>query len=215
MIAYVGLTSDTTFVEEIRRRHIGRIQQRGLLRLKAIYKGERWIFDNGAYSDFLAKRPFDGDQYLKDVGAIQALESTTPMFCVVPDMVGKGERSLAFSLDWLNRIPFTWRRYLVVQDGMTQSMVAPVIEQFDGIFLGGTDAFKSTAWVWSSWAHNLGMPFHYGRASTPKKLTHAWEVGSDSCDTSFPLWTRERMHLFLKMADRMAVTSPNPDRLFA
>jgi len=67
---------------------------------------------------------------------------------------------------------------------------------FDGIFLGGTDKFKLKAFSWKELAARNRLKFHYGRAGTRRKLQHAHEIQADSLDSSFPLWTKERMKLF-------------------
>jgi hypothetical protein len=115
---------------------------------------------------------------------------------IVPDIVAGGMRSLDYSLGWLARLPKKWPWYLAVQDGMDAKAVEKVIGLFDGLFLGGTDALKLTAWAWSQLAHEQGKKFHYGRAGTLRKLQHAYNVDADSCDSAFPLWSMERMTLF-------------------
>ncbi len=60
-----------------------------------------------------------------------------------------------------------------------------------------SDRFKATAYRWRVLAHSCGIKFHYGRAGTPAKLLAAYNCGADSCDSAFPLWTSERMKLFV------------------
>lgn len=199
MIAYLGLTADSKMCADLKRAHIGRIQQRGQLRLKSIWNGERWAFDNGAFADFLAGREFDEKQYAADVAAVIDCPRR-PCIVVVPDIVGGGEKSLAFSVEWRKRLPQTWPCYLAVQDGMlTESVRAVCFNQFwRGIFLGGTDEFKANSGQhYCDFAHDHGLLFHYGRASTPRKIRHAREIGADSVDSSFPLWERSRFRDFL------------------
>jgi hypothetical protein len=117
---------------------------------------------------------------------------------VAPDIVGGGLESLEYSITWLRRLPSDYPWFLAVQDGQMPDDVEPVINKFSGIFLGGTNRYKTTAPVWASFAHAHGVPFHFGRAGTPQKLATAQEC-ADSCDSSFPLWTNERFGYFREM----------------
>ena len=76
---------------------------------------------------------------------------------------------------------------------MTLDGVEKVLDKFAGLFLGGTDKFKATAYYWRELSHKYGKRFHYGRAGTRRKILHAVESGADSADSAFPLWTTERL----------------------
>jgi hypothetical protein len=119
-----------------------------------------------------------------------------PILAVVPDIVAGGQRSLDFSLDWVMRLPNGWPWYLAVQDGMETHQVEDSLHLFSGIFLGGTDRFKRTAYRWCNLAHAHQKRFHYGRAGTIAKLLHAKKIGADSLDSAFPLWTNQRLETF-------------------
>jgi hypothetical protein len=121
-----------------------------------------------------------------------------PRPAALADVVAGGIRSLDFSLAWLPRLPAEWPWYLAVQDGMTAANVAPVLGRFAGLFLGGTTAFKRTAPAWCAQAHGAGRRFHYARAGTPARLAHACEIGADSLDSAFPMWTRRRFDAFAR-----------------
>ena len=155
------------------------------------YPGEMWGFDNGAFICWQNNKPFDEVKYMKRLDVAYGIGK--PYLAVVPDIVGEGEKSLRCSLKWIDRLP-TWPWYLAVQDGMTTNMVENVLHRFDGVFLGGTNKFKSTAYGWRTLAHKHGKKFHYGRAGTPRKIDHAIAVGSDSADSAFPLWTYDRLN---------------------
>jgi hypothetical protein len=99
-------------------------------------------------------------------------------------------------VNWLKRLPSSWPWYLAVQDGMTPDAVLEVVHLFAGIFLGGTDRFKLTAYRWSRLARFADKAFHYGRAGTLRKIRHAYAVEADSLDSNFPLWTVDRMRVF-------------------
>ena len=118
-----------------------------------------------------------------------------PYLAVAPDIVAGGLKSLDYSLSWMDRLP-EWPWYLAVQDGMDPGGVAAVIGRFTGLFLGGTDRFKLQAERWCDLAHGHSKRFHYARAGTIRKLVHAYRIRADSLDSSFPLWSAERMKRF-------------------
>ena len=122
-----------------------------------------------------------------------------PFMCVLPDIVAGGLESLALSLRWLDELPAHLPWYLVVQDGMTAADVEPHLHRVAGLFLGGTNEFKATAKVWADLAHAHGKLFHFGRAASIPKIQLALASGCDSLDTTFPLWTNERMSLFQRL----------------
>jgi hypothetical protein len=156
---------------------------------------ENWSksgFDNGAYLDWINGRVFNETRYLKALDRAM-LQYDMPYLCVTPDLVGGGYKSLDFSMKWLERLPIAWPRYLALQDGMEMNRIAEVVCLFDGVFLGGTDGFKREAEDWCSFAHSYGKNFHYARAGTERKIKHALRIGADSLDSSFPLWTVERI----------------------
>ena len=162
----------------------------------APYPGEPWGFDNGAFPAWLHGRSFPSDDFLHRLTL--AYEIGVPYLAVAPDLVAQGQRSLDFSLTWREALPDDWPWYLAVQDGMVPEDVIEVLEGFAGLFLGGTLRFKSAAGIWQRVAAQHRKRFHYGRAGTLSRVEHAKAVHADSLDSSFPLWTRERMRLFVE-----------------
>jgi hypothetical protein len=167
------------------------------------YPGEPWGFDNGAFIAWRNQQPWDADAYLRLLDRAHSIGA--PHLAVVPDKVGD-PGSLDFSLSWLERLPSDWPWYLAVQDGMVPGAVD--LTPFRGVFLGGTNRYKATARRWCEAAHTAGLPFHYGRAGTPKKLTHAMQSGCDSLDSAFPLWQLARLDEFIRHAQE------GPDQLW-
>lgn len=159
------------------------------------YPFEPWAFDNGAFVAWTSGKEFPEATFLRRL-EIALKTNSDPIVAVCPDIVAGGMASLEFSVRWLERLPSYWPWYLAVQDGMTADAVLEVSHLFAGIFLGGTDKFKLTAYRWSRLAHFADKKFHYGRAGTLRKLAHAHAVGADSCDSSFPLWTSKRLEIF-------------------
>jgi hypothetical protein len=156
------------------------------------YPGEPWGFDNGAFRDWRAGQPFNEKVFGQCLEKAMKADSE-PYLAVLPDIPAQGYASLEYSLSWLAKLPdFPW--YVAVQDGMRVGDLPT--DRLTGIFLGGTNSYKSTAGAWCDWAHAHGLKFHYGRAGTQNKVAHARSVGADSLDSAFPMWTMERWNLF-------------------
>ena len=159
------------------------------------YLHEKWGFDNGAFDSWQNGNPWDEFAYLERLERARRFDCD-PLVAVVPDIVAGGCESLEFSMKWLYRLPHDWPWYLAVQDGMEPKDVEQVLHMFSGVFLGGTDKFKTQAYRWAKLAHGAGKKFHYGRCGTIRKLRHAVRVGADSLDSSYPLWTKRRREWF-------------------
>lgn len=160
---------------------------------------EPWAFDNGAFVAWNKGLPFPEDEFQRRLDVAYGCNSY-PSVAVCPDIVAGGLRSLEFSVKWKARLrDIDWPWFLAVQDGMTVQDVEPCLNWFSGIFLGGSDKFKPQAYRWCRLAHKHQKRFHYGRAGTPKKIQSAFNVGSDSLDSSFPLWTTQRLDQFVKI----------------
>ena len=158
------------------------------------YPGEPWGLDNGAFRDWADEVPFNGDVFRRVVDKALRVEEP-PYLAVIPDAPGDRGKTLEMLDEWLPELPdFPW--YVAVQDGMDAEDVEPYMGAIHGIFLGGTNAYKATAQMWADWAHANGLRFHYGRCGTPNKLAHAIEVGADSIDSAFPMWSMERWEFF-------------------
>jgi hypothetical protein len=163
---------------------------------------EKWGFDNGAFQAWLdAGYPvnltvddwcvlFDVQKFEKRLAKAQNADCD-PYLAVVPD-IPASRASLTYSVEWRRDLMNCWPWYLAVQDGMEFGEVENVLHMFAGIFLGGSDAFKLTAYHWAKLAHKHHRKFHYGRAGTLKKVQHAFAIQADSLDSNFPLWTKAR-----------------------
>lgn len=188
----LGETRSTTNLKTLQERGWGRMF---VTRNPAPFPFEQWGFDNGAFGAYLRGQGFPTETFERRLEVALKVNSD-PYLAVTPDIVANGCESLDFSLRWKEKLPAEWPWYLAVQDGMEMCEVEECLHLFAGIFLGGSDKFKLTAYRWAKLAHKHQKRFHYGRASTPQKLAHAHRVNSDSCDTSFPLWTKGRMQTF-------------------
>ena len=203
MQIFVGETRDTAYKEELKKWNWGRMWTDGTPKL---FDGEIWGFDNGAYGCFVRGRVFDDNLFKRRLD--RAFDVGIPYLAVCPDIVAGGKKSLEFSLSWLPRLPRDWPWYIAVQDGMEMADVLSCLTMFDGLFLGGTNRFKYKASGWVATAREAGIPVHYGRCGTEKKINHARRLGVDSLDSSFPLWTRGRWRYFV---DLITEGSPQQD----
>lgn len=199
MLVLLGSTRDSKILAELHARKWGRIWVEDR---PTPADEEPWALDNGAFVDYLHGRPFDGDRFRCRLERARAMVARPPVFAVTPDIVAGGGASLEFSLGWRERIGEDgWRWYLVVQDGMLEADVRESLPHFDGVFLGGSTRFKSSVARWRALTAELGLPLHYGRASTPERVRVAHAVGVDSLDSSFPLWRRDRLDEFIRACE--------------
>jgi hypothetical protein len=165
-------------------------------------KGRRidpWAYDNGAFVDWRASKPFASEAFLADLRELQEAGSQ-PDFVVLPDRVAEGVHSLRLSLGWLDRLRelqlCSWPLYLAVQDGMSRGDIP--WGEVDGIFVGGTVEWKTaTVDGWTRAAHQHSVPCHYARCGTRRKVLHAKSIGCDSLDSSLPLWSADNARVFL------------------
>lgn len=206
MLVYVGQTRSRSLIARLEELGIGECTNRGE------YPPRRhpWFLDNGAFSDWRSGLEFDGAAFLCDLISAVA-GSVPPAFVVCPDRVATGLESLAFSLRWRALCEFVlrarrcsgWRVprlrwYFAVQDGMEEADVAAVIDQFDGVFVGGSLPWKvATGERWVQFAHERGLPCHIGRVGTPRRVAWAIRIGADSIDSSLPLWSEGNLARFL------------------
>ncbi len=176
-------------------------------------RGEPWMLDNGVFRTWNANGRNPDTDYsadyarferrLPEVGRL-ADAGRGPLFIVVPDRPGCS-RSLDVSVAWIERYRRVFMRridhwgywhgrefsrvplYLAVQDGMTPATLAtnPVLEQVSGLFIGGTDDFKTRIDGWAGLAEMAGLKLHYGRC-TMSRIDEARRVGCDSADSSHP-----------------------------
>lgn len=204
MIPFIGLTRSREYLAEMKPRRIGRLQVRGHMRLQDIYDGERWAYDNGAFSDWRQDKPFDRTRFFLDIQEITESDRR-PVFAVLPDLPTQGEKSLEFSRHYLNQLkaPISWS--LAIQNGQTPTTVARFLKlagaRVTTLFIGGDDSFKREARQWADFAHDHGLWCHYARASTRRKMAFAWRCGCDSFDTTQPLWEKGLFAEWLRFHD--------------
>lgn len=156
-----------------------------------------WAFDNGAFGDYTRGRPFRVAEYELAIERLAA-DAARPDFLVVPDVVAGGRESLDFSLRWVECLRPLAPLALAVQDGMSIEDVAPIIEPFAVVFVGGSVPWKlQTGAEWVRFAHDRDRLCHIGRVGTPRRVRWAIRIGADSIDSTQPLWSYGHMKRFI------------------
>ena len=206
MKIFTGDSSGKKTLKVLKDNQIGRVFIRGP---RELYEGEEWLFDNGAFSWWKEGKPFDEKKFMERLEKCHA-KLPPPYLAVLPDIVAGGDASWDFSMKWLNsgKLPKEWPWYLAVQDGMSTAWVITVMERIAGIFLGGSDDYKKQALFWRKITASHGKPFHYARAGTLGKIAHATMVAADSLDSSFPLWTHQRLASFIQILSQQLLWVP-------
>jgi hypothetical protein len=147
------------------------------------HEGFPYALDNGAWTAFQKKQPFDGDRF----GKALLLLGDRADFVVVPDVVGGGLESLRFSLSWLPHVLDYARVALIpVQDGMELADVTPhLIAGRVGLFIGGspdTDFKERTAPMWARACREVGSWCHMGRVNSKRRIAICATAGVTSFD---------------------------------
>jgi len=167
------------------RRNLDALRQAGwhlLISATGVWRSEGFPYalDNGAWTAHQQGTQFDGVRFL----ALLRRFGAGANWCVVPDIVGAGMRSLQFSLTWLPYVQrFTPLPLIAVQDGMEPNDVAPHLGKKVGIFVGGSTDWKvGTLLKWGKLAKSVGCYLHVGRVNTVKRINLCLAAGADSFD---------------------------------
>jgi len=143
---------------------------------------DRYVLDNGAWSDFQQGRPFDAEAFERLLDRLGGNAD----WVVLPDIVAGGIASLDLSLRWSNRVLSATERVLIaVQDGMVPAELAPFVGRKVGIFLGGSTAWKLAQMaLWGGFCRERGVHYHVARVNSEKRTWMAVAAGADSIDGS-------------------------------
>ena len=163
------------------------VSARGVLRTE----GFRYALDNGAWTAHQRGEDFDEEAFTKAVDLLGDGADWT----VLPDIVGAGHRSLAYSLSWLPRLaPLPGRLLIAVQDGLESEDVRPYLSDRVGIAVGGSTDWKiRTIPIWGRLAHDAGCWLHVLRVNSIRRLNLCRDARADSFDGSGP--SRFEKHL--------------------
>ncbi len=178
MIGYASRTGTRRNLAALRNAGWGlMVSAKGVLRTE----GFRYCLDNGAWWAHQNEQPFDEAAFLK----AYKLLAVGADFVVLPDIVAGGMRSLAFSLDWRERLCRICPQLLAVQDGMAAVHIAPLVGPELGIFVGGTTEWKErTMALWGAVARSRRGYFHVGRVNSARRIALCAAAGADSFDGS-------------------------------
>jgi hypothetical protein len=179
MIGYASRTGTKRNLSALRKAGWGlMVSAKGVLRSE----GFSYCLDNGAWWSFANKQPFDETAFLK----AYELMAVGANFVVLPDIVAGGVVSLDFSLGWRHRLGRpTCLQLLAVQDGMDESLVAPLVGPELGIFVGGTTEWKERMMaLWGTLAKMRNAYLHVGRVNSARRVALAAAAGADSFDGS-------------------------------
>ena len=212
MIFMTGETGSRKFLSTMEELGIGRIFTQSI---RQPYDGEKWGFDNGAYSCWQNGHHWDGEKYLERLE--KAYKLPKPFLAVIPDKPTMPD-SMDFSLHWLDELPDDWDWYFCLQDGMDFYQVRDYVcadERVKGLFLGGTHPFKETMGErYLKLAKDTNKRFHIGRASSIQRIVNAYDLGCKhdmdhkmSCDSAFFLWNKTRFNAVCKLVENNFKTS--------
>jgi hypothetical protein len=205
--AYVGQTRSPSLIAELESHGIGECLVTGELPPR---RARSFIHDSGAYRSWRSGRPFNVGRWDRDMRWM-SYRRIVPDFVIVPDIVAGGLESLAWSAFWRPSIPAEFPAYLAVQDGMTAADVEPHLGMYQGLFVGGTLAWKlETGASWVRCAHANGLQCHIGRVGTPERVRWACQAQADSIDSSLPIRHREHLDAFLSALDLGPLGPRNP-----
>lgn len=138
-----------------------------------------WAIDNGAYSRF------DERAFLSLLDRERS-HAKDCLFVALPDVVGSAIRTGECFRRWRSKNWASLEGYklaLVAQDGLEQMEMMPTWEEFQAIFIGGTNEFKlSRAETIIKAAQIMGKWVHVGRVNDPRRFQYFEELGVDSID---------------------------------
>jgi len=144
--------------------------------------GVSWGMDNGCFSERWAPGPWWAyAEAMADPGLLPDCG-----FAVAPDVWGDAAATLARSIPWLPRLrDLGYPAALVAQDGLT--VAETPWDDFDVLFLGGSDGFRTTGTARSltDAALERGKPVHMGRVNSLRRLRAAALWGCSSADGTF------------------------------
>lgn len=143
--------------------------------------GATWCADNGCFG-----KGYPGDEAWLAWLTSRAVDASTCLFAVAPDVVGDAVATLARSLPFLPIIrDLGFPAAFVAQDGLEHLEVP--WDAFDVLFIGG-----STEWKLGPHARRIaieakrrGKHVHMGRVNSARRFEYAAAIGCDSADGTF------------------------------
>lgn len=150
------------------------VSARGVLR----HEGFRYALDNGAWTAFQRREPFDERAFQVAVDRLGADAD----WVVVPDRVGDASETLRMADRWIPRLSGL-RLLLAVQDGMDERSAH--LSDVLGVFVGGSTTWKLEKMrYWGEWANARGAWCHVARVNSARRISRCAEAGAHSFDGS-------------------------------
>lgn len=136
-----------------------------------------WAADNGCYGS----KPWNADEWFEWLSGLPK----TMMFATCPDVVGDARATRLLGDVWLPRmrtlgVPVAY----VTQDG--QDGIPILWGEIDWLFIGGSTGHKlNDGPRWCAEAKRRGIPVHFGRVNSLRRLEICAAAGADSADGTF------------------------------
>lgn len=143
-------------------------------------EGFKYGLDNGAWTAYQQGHKLDESAFMRAVDKVGQKAD----WVVVPDIVAGGQRSLDYSLAWLDRLRGLPTQLLIaVQDGMSMDDVRSYLSPTVGIFIGGTSEWKeASAMAWGALARRRNCYLHVGRVNSQRRIAICTAAGANSFD---------------------------------
>jgi len=146
-------------------------------------EGFGYAIDNGAWTAHQQDQPFDMDAFTR----LLASHGAAADWFILPDIVGGGLESLAFSLSWLAANPCPTMPLLAVQDGMEPRHDPALVGPHCGLAVGGSTDWKlATVHQWAELGRQTSAYVHVLRVNSVRRLNLCSDAGVDSFDGSGP-----------------------------
>lgn len=142
------------------------------------HEGFRYAIDNGAWTAFQQRKPFDGSLF---AGIVSTLGRDAD-WIVLPDVVGDAVATASTTEEWIDSLD-GYRTLAVIQDGAEPHVLDRLVGRAYGFFLGGSTAYKlaNLEW-WSDWCRERRAYYHVGRVNTVRRIRRCVDAGAHSCD---------------------------------
>lgn len=173
---------------------------------KRLDRGVPWCLDNGVFSG-----KFEVNKWLSMINTLDQSYHDTCLFIVVPDKVGDAAITLSQFKQYRDMIP-NLPAALVSQDGIAQHANKIPWDDFDVLFVGGTDKHKlgpEGTWIGKE-AQRRGKWVHIGRVNSVSRILKFWWANSwDGTCMNFNLVMDRRFHAAVLQVRNMQKTMEN------
>ena len=167
----------------------------------------KWAADNGCFG-----KGYPGDQGYLDWLSRHKAVAHRCWFATAPDVVGDAAATLARSRPFFAPIrALGYPVAFVAQDGISHTAVP--WDEFDVLFLGGSDDFKlgPEGRRAAAAARRHGKRIHVGRVNSGKRLAYAQRLGAVSSDGTFLAWGPDKNLLRVRgWYEREGIRVPGP-----